>query len=215
MRVDPKKLAIRVNAYMKKPESEKIWAELETPIWAGALVSGITFVVGAVKLVSIIWAINGCKMIYSALTLEAVRGCRSKARQDPSLLAGLVCHGVITNPNINVGTVLGSLDLAADHDRLASTAKHLAEIYKAQSTSSADPQIVSLLKDDQYQPYRRRLIPERFCKTKECYLFDVTLNPADGAISEQGTVLYAFVTTKDEAQLIEQLPWSVAAPCVS
>lgn len=215
MHVDQKKLAIRVNAFMKKPESEKIWAELEIPIWAGVLLSGVTLVVGAVKLVSIIWAINGCKMIYSGLTLEAVRGCRSKARKDPTLLAGLVCHGVISNPKNNLGTVLGSLDPAADHNRLASTAKQLADIYKTQSTSSADPEIVSMLKDDEYQPYRRRLIPERFCKVKECYLFDVTLNLADGIMSEHGTVLYAFVTTKDEKPLIEQLPWSVAAPCIS
>ena len=215
MRVDQKQLSQRVTAFMKTPQSEKIWAELEAPIWAGFLLSGLTFAIGFVMLVSIIWSREGCRYLYSALTLEAVRGCRSQARKNPDLLSSLICHGVITNPQINLGAVLGSLGEAVDHNRLASLAVQLGQIYRSGSNDPKHQEVLTILRDDTYVPYRRRIVPESFCGMPDCYLFDIALNPADGAKSDRGSVMYACVATNDKAQLIEQIPWSVAAPCVA
>jgi hypothetical protein len=214
VQIDQQRLRRRTAAFLKSPQSKHVWAELETPVWAGLLLSGATLLYGLVLLVSVRWSLRGCSMIYSALTLEAVRGCRSKARQDPTLLAPLICHGVITNPQVNVGAVLGSLDESADHRQLARFAVRLGGIYQGTAAGSAPPEISAMLRDDQYQPYRRRLIPESFCQVPECYLFDVTLQPDDGAMSDGGSVMYAFVVTRDDQPLIEQIPWSVAAPCI-
>jgi hypothetical protein len=215
VRVEQKQFSNRVAAFMKTPQSERIWAELETPVWAGFILSGVTFAFGMVMLVSIIWSREGCRYLYSALTLEAVRSCKSQARTNPDLLSSLICHGVITNPRNNLAAVLGSMDPAVDHNRLASVAIQLGEIYSSGSQYPKNPEIEAILREDAYRPYRRRLIPESYCGMANCYLFDVTLNPVDGAKSDHGSVTYAFVATSDKAQLIEQIPWSIAAPCVA
>lgn len=214
MHIDQKQFAKRVTRFMESPESERIWAELETPIWAGFLHSGLTFAFGAGMLASIIWSREGCRYLYSALTLEAVRDCKSKARKNPDLLSSLICHGVITNGQNNLGAVVGSLDESVDHNLLASIAIRLGEIYSNGPQQQEDHPISAVLKDDRYEPYRRRQVPESFCGIANCYLFDVTLNQSDGAKSDCGSVMYAFVATRDKAQLIEQIPWSVAAPCL-
>ena len=199
---------------MKTPQSERIWAELESPVWAGLILSGVTFAIGVVLLASIVWSRDGCRYLYSGLTLEAARGCKSKARTNPALLHALVCHGVITNSQSNLGAVLGALSESVDQNRLASLAIQLGEIYRAGSQYPKNPEVGAILRDDSYQPYRRRLIPESFCGIADCYLFDVALNPVDGAKSDRGSVMYAFVATSDKSQLIQQIPWSVAAQCV-
>lgn len=200
---------------MKTPQSESIWAELESPVWAGFILSGVTFAIGVALLASIIWAREGCRYLYSGLTLEAVRGCKSKARTNPALLHSLICHGVITNAQTNLGAVLGAFSESVDHNRLASLAIQLGEIYRAGSQYQKNLEVAAILRDDSYQPYRRRLIPESFCGMAECYLFDVALNPVDGTKSDRGSVMYAFVATNDKSQLIQQIPWSIAAPCVA
>ncbi len=200
---------------MKTPQSERIWSELESPVWAGFILSAVTLGIGVVLVASIIWARDGFRYLYSGLTLEAVRGCKSKARTNPALLHSIICHGVITNPQRNLGAVLGSLNESVDHNRLASLAIRLAEIYRTGSQSPQGSEIATILRDDNYEPYRRRLIPESFSGIADCYLFDVALNPADGSKSDRGSVMYAFVATSDKSQLIEQIPWSVAAPCVA
>ncbi len=179
------------------------------------MLSGVTFAIGIVLLVSIIWARDGCRYLYSALTLDAVRGCKSKARANPNLLQAIICHGVITNAQSNLGAVLGALNESVDHNRLASLAIQLGNIYRTGSQYLENAEVARLLQDDSYKPYRRRLIPESFCGMADCYLFDVALNLADGAKSDRGSLMYAFVATKEQPQLIEQIPWSVAAPCIA
>ena len=215
VRVDQKQLSSRVAVFMKTPQSEKVWAELETPAWAGLILSGLTFLSGFLMLFTIRWSLDGIKRIYSALMLEAVRDCKSPARKNLSLLSPLICHGVITNPQTNLGAVLGAFDEAIDHNRLASIALQMGENYSEGSYRQTPPEISAILQDDKYEPYRRRLIPESYCGILNLYLFDVTLNPMDGERSDRGSVMYAFVATNDKSQLIEQIPWSIAAPCVS
>ncbi len=69
-----------------------------------------------------------------------------------------------------------------------------------------------ILKDDSYQPYRRRQLVEPFNVEPDATLFDVNLSLRDGLPTPWQTVMFAFVTTENE---ICQIPWSVVKPFIT
>ena len=214
MRISDKLYAKRVADFLRSDEGKAVWNDFEAPIWFGVILTGISLGTGLAQLLTIRWTLNGIANIRKVLTLHAIKGCQCEARKDIKLLRPLICHGVINNPHTNLGVVLGSFRQSVDHDRLAAFARKLSEAYAGTSDHSIDSELLAILRDDNYRPYRRRSLPERLTKIPDCLLFDVDFDSKDGASNVDGTVQYAFVAIGEEKGEIAQIPWSVAAPCV-
>jgi hypothetical protein len=205
----------RVTDFLRSPAGERVWGEFEIPRWFGLALCGLYCAIGLVKLPTVIWTISGIRSIYEGLTFKPLRDCRCKARDDFTLLRPVIGFGIVANPKLNVGLVLGSLDPKQELAPIGELARRFTNIYSTSGPEEDRSEIAQILRDDAYRPYRRRVIPRAYAPyaDRELTLFDVELDAADGEKYLPEIVMYAFVATTEKDGMIKQIPWAIAAPC--
>ncbi|MCI0359850.1 MAG: hypothetical protein L0211_15340 [Planctomycetaceae bacterium] len=216
IQIDDARLRANLLAYLRTPAAEPIFEEFDTPWWACLIGVAILATIACCMLPTIIWTLDGLKALWSVLKLEPLAELSKSVRDDPESLVPLVVHGVIIGPDQKHALGLGTFLTAEEYsvDWLASQAERMGKLYKTDSPPAQDRPLWELLRDDNYRPYRRRRVPEPFAEGQEFYLFDVEVDPSEGAALPGVAVLFAMVATSGEKGEIKQLPWAVTQGAV-
>lgn len=212
IRVQRAEMNKAVQEYLQTPAAKNVRKEFGLPTWILVGVGAFQGVMGCLEMITIVKFRSGVKNLIEGLTLKALR---DQTQGSPEKFAGLkpvIGHLVYGNSSNGLGVVLGSLAAAPNETTLVALAQQLGNLY-AQATPEESRKLMwRILKDDTYQPYRRRQLVEPFNVEPDATLFDVNLNLRDGSPTPWQTVMFAFVTTEGE---ICQIPWAVVKPFVS
>lgn len=212
IRVQRAEMNKAVQEYLRSPAAKNVRKEFGLPTWVLVGVGAFQGVMGCLEMITIVKFRGGVKNLIEGLTLKALR---DQNQGSPEKFAGLkpvIGHLVYGNSSNGLGVVLGSLAAAPNETTLVALAQQLGNLY-AQATPEESRKLMwRILKDDTYQPYRRRQLVEPFNVEPDTALFDVNLNLRDGSPTPWQTVMFAFVTTEGE---ICQIPWAVVKPFVS
>ena len=209
--VDQKRLRQSTLAFMRSKQAESLLRDSETSFLTSIFTCFIALLAGLVTILTVKWAKTGFGFVMSCMKLEMIRQRKSPWRKHPELAVPLICHAVIVSPDGSRGLVLGTFDPSRPNcqDEMARMAQQLGRIYVSGPESTEQQEIYELLRDDVYQPQRRRATPN----TESALLFDVRFETAGGMRSPFQTLMYAFVAMVDEGP-IKQIPWSVVDPAV-
>jgi hypothetical protein len=216
MYIDRQQLGRNVQAFLQGPDGGALLAQSRPSVAEGLVVTAIALSVGCILLPTIIWTINGLKMIGYALSLKAFsEGDKRDAFNDPSRLVPLLAHGIIIGPHGHA-LLLATFDPNAEQDvgRLAGIAGQLANLYSNGPTRPQDEAMHQLLRDDVFQEHRRRRVPAPYADGVELYLFDAFIDKAKIGWTSGGIPLVACVATPGEEGVIAQVPWQVVAPAL-
>ncbi|QDU29657.1 hypothetical protein ETAA8_47720 [Anatilimnocola aggregata] len=201
--------------FVRHPASEAVRDELGNSFALCLFGWGILLIAGVIMLVSIRWARDGLKCLWSFLTFEPFTGMRENPDQQPGLYQPLLAHGIIIGPDQKHALALGTFRPTSEYsiDALAKLASSLGELYEEGSEDPAYAEIYGLLRDDHYRPYRRRKLPLA-TTDEDLWLLDVELDLNNVQETRFGTILIAMVAKIGASGPIAQLPWAVADSAV-
>ncbi len=202
--------------FMRSPEAARVRQELSPSVSACLAWWLILLVAGLILLVTIRWTLIGLQMLYAFITCAPFRALKENPLRQPDEFQPLLAHGIIVGPDQKHALVLATFEPSSDvsHERNASIAQELAELYTTGGDEDSDPETLALLRDDEYRVYRRRPVPASHNYGFKLLLLDVEIDLAECIQSPEETLLLALVARKGDSGPLAQLPWSVAATAV-
>jgi hypothetical protein len=217
--IDDNALRQDVVAFLRSPSGQRVLEDLHIPLWlcaAGAIILGCA---GMCMLPTIIWTLTGVRALLSLVRL--VQSTGGNPQEHPEKLVPLIGYVAVVGPDQQHALVLATFGAQSlsDPALLASKANQIAKIYgwcKSSTSIAADEPLCTLLRDDTFQPRRRRRLPELWAEHAELWLLDVKLDPQEVFIwEEQNVVLAALVAEPEDRGGVAHIPWSVVQNAVS
>jgi hypothetical protein len=217
MSIDDTALRRDVLAHLRSPASENVYAAIEVSWWVCALGAALMACAGLCMLPTVIWTIAGLRALWSVFKLEQFNV--PNPRLHPEKLVPLIAYGIIIGPDKRHGLVLATFSSQSQYacNWMAEKASQFAELYaqsKARTNDSRDEALCALLRDDIYDPARRRRVPEPNAQGADLWLLDVEVDPQQMQIWPDKAALFAFIAEPGERGDVVQIPWSVVANAV-
>lgn len=175
------------------------------------------FYVAMFMIVTIRWAIDGFRTLWSLNKLEPFEVMTDNPVNRPENYVPLLAHGIIIGPDRRHGLVLSSLRDPSEisQDQIARLAAEFGRLYTQGSNDPADVSVCALLRDDNYRPDRRRKLPaDHPAAALDLILLDADLDLREARPSPFGTLITAMVVKKGDKGPTAQLPWAVAESAV-
>ena len=192
--------------FLKTPQGATVLKSFSLPSWLLLGVSVFQVVAGFLLLFTIRRTAEGFRQMGEGFSLKPLRDARKKELTLSTRLRPLICHGVYGNAQMGLGLVVGSFARDTDHTLLARLSRKLSHLYANGAMRAEDEPMLKVLRDDRYEPYRRRSLPEPYNAIPGAILFDVNIAFVDGVACPVGTVLHAFVAVDEPKGEITQIP---------
>lgn len=216
MRIDRQRLQQCVAHYLNHPASERVFLYLQADVLVCLGVSLFSFCGGLILLATILGTLAGLRMIWYGLTLRnLVNDPGWQLRGHKERIQPLIAPGIIIGPSGHA-LLLGTFDPRAQDqiDWLCTVALELSGLYKHGAVSDVDQPLVELLRNDQFQEYRRRKLPEPRAAGMDLLLFDIHVDQSIVGFAGDGYPVFACLATAGDEGGIIQIPWEVIAPAV-
>ena len=203
----------RLQAFLRTSHSEEVWGILAAGTSEHMIINGLLLVVGFVQLFTILWTWAGIKKIWVVITGKASAGINrgNVTRATPEKIHPLLAACIIIGPDRKHALGLGTFQPTSTYtfEWLAQKANYFANLYSEGSSDPREQPMVALMKDDMYDDYRRRRVPEPFADGKELYLLDILVDPAEVTLTPFPFFAFA-VTDPGPDGMIAMLPKAVA-----
>lgn len=197
--------------FLRHPASQKVREELGLSFGMRFLAWVVLMIAAPIMIVTIRHARDGFKALWSVLTFEPFRDNSDSIEHNPDAFQPIIAHCIIIGPDRVHALALSTFKPASEYslDRVSLMAMKLGRLYTEGSSNPADAEMFALLRDDNYQPYRRRKVPAPFDEGMELQLLDAELDLNECRQTPLGTMIFAMGVKKDGGATM-QLPWPVA-----
>jgi len=233
MQINTKTMNIRVREYIAGPDSKRVWEILVNSILFNVLCSLFLIPVALILTCSLILAREGIMMLFriirSFITLEVFRDPRREYLENSERIRPLILSSIISGPNRHA-LMLGTLSDETQRDTsfLQQKAAEFGDIYLDESSDECG-ELFDMLRDDDFQFFRRRSVPASHSEGRDLILFDITYRKDELHLSEDNGVWLAAVLTidnKDDGEeqtdsndpppgRIVQIPWKIVEDSIS
>jgi hypothetical protein len=218
IKVDENLFRERLQAFLRSSYSEVVWATLTTGGTEHFAVNGLYLFAGFIQLFTVIWTWNGMKMIWAVLSGKVSAGIENctVTRATPEKIHPLLAACIIIGPDRKHALGLGTFQKPNTYtfDWLAERAEYFGRLYADGPQHSSEESMVALMKDDMYEPFRRRRVPEPFAGGVELYLLDIEVDPNEVILTPFPFFAFA-VTDPGPDGLIAALPKVVAEGAIA
>ena len=203
----------RLQAFLRTSYSEEVWETLAAGGAEHVAANVLYLIAGVFQLFTIIWTWSGIKTIWAVVSGRVSSELKKSnvTRDTPEKIHPLLAACIIIGPDRKHALGLGTFQATSTYtfNWLAQRAEYFGRLYADGAQHSSEGAMVALLKDDMYEPYRRRAVPEPFAEGVELYLIDIEVDP--GQVILTPFPFFAFAATDPgPSGLIAAVPKAVA-----
>lgn len=205
MKIDPATLRSQFDQYLRT-DSGRAWiSDVGYPGWLLLLVAPIQAFCGYLLLFTIVRIPLGLRWIAAGFTFRLYReSLRKRIQEKVDELQVLPACGIIIGPS-GAALVLAS-STPIEIGLLSQLAADLGELYSAERPSAGSKELWNLLRDDVYQPNRRRRVPAANSSGHTLWLLDIPLKLDEcGEWADQPVLGVAMTPGKTGVHV--QVPW--------
>lgn len=217
MNLDDARFRQNLLDFLRHPASRAVREELGMSFGMRCLTWIVLMIAAPISILTIRQARDGFRALWSVVSFEPFRDNSDCIEHNPDAFQPVIAHGIIIGPDQKYGLALSTFKPTSEYslDRAAQIASALGKLYSQGSNDPADAETFALLRDDNYQPYRRRKVPGHHDEGMELLLLDVELNLAECRQTPFGTILFAMALKKGDGGPLVQLPWPVAESAIT
>lgn len=210
MKINPVDLRKSFDDFKHTADGKQWMESVGFPGWLLLIASPIQAFCGWLMLFTVVLIPRGLRWIASGITFRPYRrSLRKQIKANLDTLEVIPACGIIIGPT-GASLVLGSFS-PIDLKLLASLARQFAELYSDGSDDTREAAMLKLLRDDVYQPNRRRRVPVHDADGHELFLFDTYLD-VDECQRVAGGVMLGLAVTPGESGVHVQVPWKSVGP---
>lgn len=207
MSLDPERLTAVWRKSLQTPSGRRWLEQVGTPGWLLLIVSSLQLICGWCLLFTIVLLPRGVRWIISGITFRPYReSLRQRLVQRQSELEVYPACAIIRGPS-GAALVLGSAS-PIELETLTDLAGVFGGIYTAGSVGPGSRSLQALLRDDDYQPHRRRRVPPQNSLGHDLWLFDIVLDLEQCGEFEGQPILAVGVLPQPDGVHV-QMPWDM------
>jgi len=205
MKIDPATLRSQFDQYLRT-DSGRAWiSDVGYPGWLLLLVAPIQAFCGYLLLFTIVRIPLGLRWIAAGFTFRLYReSLRKQIQESVDELQVLPACGIIIGPS-GAALVLAS-STPIEIDLLSQLAADFGELYSTERPSAGSKELWNLLRDDVYQPNRRRRVPAVNSSGHTLWLLDIQLK-LDECGEWANQPLLGVAMTPGKTGVHVQVPW--------